>query len=134
MKRVTIFLMSILAALVALGPDRAGAADDGGMIAGAGTGVFPGGAVFAGVSLSGLEFGQGVLTAPDGTATGTFHAVLQGSSPVTVEGTVDTGAVAGTAAFGGTATVTLGGGSPPLSGLPFQVAVSPNGLQLTLNG
>lgn len=132
MKRVAIFLIGVL--LVALGAGASHAAEDGGMVAGAGAGVFPAGAVFAGVSLNGVSFGQGVLTAPDGTASGTFHAVLQGGSLVTVEGTVDTGAVAGTATFGGTATVNLGNGLLPLSGLPFQVSVSPDGLQLTLDG
>ena len=134
MKRIAIFLMSVLATLVVIGAGAAVADEGGGMVAGAGTGLFPAGAVFAGISLGGLDFGQGVLTAPDGTATGTFHAVLQGGSLVTVEGTVTTGAVAGTAIFGGTATVNLGDGTLPLTGLPFQVAVSPDGLQLTLDG
>jgi hypothetical protein len=134
MKRVTIFLMGILAALVVLGPGPAGAADDGGMIAGAGAGAFPGGAAFAGVALSDLHFGQAVLTAPDGTATGTFYAALQGlTQEVTVEGRVDAGAVMGVASFSGTATVSLGDGTPPLPAVPFHVALAPDGLQLTLD-
>ena len=133
MKRVAIFLMALMT-LAILSPGAARADADGGMVVGAGSGLFPAGALFAGVSLTGLTFGQGVSTAPDSTATGTFYAALQGASPVTVEGRVETGAVAGTATFAGTATVNLGGGTLPLTGLPFQVAVSPDGLQLTLDG
>ena len=137
MKRLSIVLMSLLALLVVVGPDIAGAADDGGMIAGAGVGVFPSGAMLAGVALSSMNFGQGVLTAPDGSATGTFHAVLLAASipslAVTVEGSVNAGSIAGIATFGGTATVDLGDGSPALQGVPFQVSLSPDGLQLALD-
>ena len=138
MKRIVTFVIGILAALVALLPVPA-RADDGGMIAGAGAGAFPGGAMFAGFPLSGLEFGQGVLTASDGSAVGSFQAVLRGTSPlggaqiVSVDGTVTTGGVAGVATFGGVATVTLGGGAPA-RGVPFQVAVTAEGVQLTLDG
>jgi hypothetical protein len=140
MKRVAIFLMGILAALVVLGPGPVAAGDDGGMVAGAGAGVFPGGALFAGLSLSGLEFGQGVLTAPDGAVSGAFYAVLQGTSAlgrsqlVSVDGNVNAGGVAGIATFSGTATVNLGDGAVPVPGVPFQVSVTPEGLQLTLDG
>ena len=139
MKRVAIFLMGSLAALVALSPGLACAGDDGGMVAGAGAGVFPAGALFAGISLSRLEFGLGVLTAPDGAASGAFHAVLHGTSPigqsqpVSVDGKVNAGGVAGIGSFSGTAMVNLGDGTVPLPGVPFQVSVSPDGLQLTLD-
>jgi len=135
MKYAAVFLMGLLA-LVLLAPGVATAADDGGMIVGTGSGVFPAGALFAGLSLSGLDFGQGVLTATDGTAVGTFHAILRAETlqTITVEGRVTAGSVAGLASFSGTATVNLGGGSAPLLGLPFQVALGQDGLQLTLDG
>jgi len=131
MKRVVIFVIAMLAALVATTP-IVRAADDG-MIAGAGAGAFPAGAVFAGIPLTGLEFGQAVLTAADGSAAGAFHAVLQGASLVSVDGAVATGGVAGVATFAGTATVTVGGGVP-VAGVPFQVALTTDGVQLTLDG
>jgi hypothetical protein len=139
MKRQAIFLAGFLAAAVGLGPGTAGASDDGGMVAGAGAGVFPPGTSFAGLSLSGLQFGEGVLTGPgDGLASGVFHAVLLGTSSlgqpqrVTVEGNVDAGSNAGTAGFSGIATVDMGDGSLRLAGVPFSVSVSPDGLQLSL--
>jgi hypothetical protein len=138
MKRQAIFLAVFLAAAVGLAPSIARAGDDGGMVAGAGVGVFAPGATFAGLSLSSLEFGQGVLTGTgDGSASGVFHAVLLGTSSlgqlqrVTVEGNVDAGSVAGTAIFSGIATVDMGDGSL-LPGVPFSVSVSPDTLQLTL--
>lgn len=135
MKRAAVCIVGLFA-IAMLGPGVATADDDGGMIAGAGSGVFPAGAVFAGLPLSGLDFGQGVLTAPDGSGTGTFHAVLRGQTlqVVTVEGRVNAGSVAGLAGFSGTATVDLGDGTMPLPGVLFQVALGPDGLQLTLDG
>jgi hypothetical protein len=139
MKRQAIFLAVLLAVAVGLGPGTARASDDGGMVAGAGAGVFPPGTSFAGLSLSNLQFGQGVFTGPgDGSASGVFHAVLLGSSAlgqpqrVTVEGNVDVGSIAGTTSFSGIATVDMGNGSLGLPGVPFSVSVSPDSLQLSL--
>lgn len=137
MKRAALFLLRILVVMIVLAAGAA-AADDGNMVAGAGTGLFPDGAMFAGLPLTALEFGQGVLTGADGTAVGTFHAVLRGDAAlgapqvVAVEGTVNAGAVAGIATFSGVAAVDLGGGAAP--GVPFEVALGPDGLQLTLDG
>jgi len=139
MKRQAIFLAVLLAAAVGLAPSIARAGDDGGMVAGAGAGVFATGATFAGLSLSSLQFGQGVLTGTgDGWASGVFHTVLLGTSSlgqlqrVTVEGNVDAGSIAGTATFSGLATVDMGDGSLGLPGVPFSVSVGPDRLQLTL--
>ena len=133
MTRLVFFLTTAFVALVlAIGLARA---EDGGMIAGAGTGDFPGGATLAGIALHGLDFGQGVLTSPDGSALGAFHAVLRGPAQVvSVDGTVTAGAVAGVATFSGTATVSLGDGGAPLTAVPFQVALGPDGLQLAIDG
>lgn len=133
MNRIVVFLASTVLALALTA--GVATAQDGGMIAGSGAGVFPGGAAFAGIPVTALEFGQGVLTASEGSAVGAFHAVLRGPAQlVTVDGIVTSGAVAGTASFGGTATVSLGDGSLPVSGVPFQVALGPDGLQLVLDG
>ena len=108
---------------------------------GAGEAIFPGGATFNGVSLSGLTLGQGVSIAQDGSATGQFHAVLLGTSllgapqDVTVEGEVRNGSVArdGSATLGGTATVDMGDGPLPLPGVPFTVTASAASLALILD-
>src|SRR5687768_18279368 len=93
--------------------------------------TLPDGAAFNGVPLKGLALGVGVSIATDGSATGQFHAVLQGTSllgsrqEIVVEGEVRTGSVAdGTATFGGTATVNMGDGTLPLPGVPFTATAS----------
>ena len=92
-----------------------------------------------GVTLSGLEFGQGVLT-DGGTTSGVFHAVLLGKSflgqvqRITIEGKVTGGLLDGTPSFSGSATVNLGLGELPLVDVPFVATVSSQSLQLTLAG
>src|SRR2546422_8738743 len=116
------------------------AAQDAG-VTGAAEAAFPDGATFNGIPLKGLTLGQGMFIAPDGSATGQFQAVLQGTSPlgtpqnVTVEGEVRNGSVAGdgSATFSGTATVDMGDGTLPLPGVPFAVTVSAGRLRVILN-
>src|SRR5207237_6720410 len=94
-----------------------------------------------GLPLKGLTLGQGLFIAQDGSATGQFQVVLQGTSPlgtlqnVTVEGEVRGGFVGadGSATFSGTATVDMGDGTLPLPGVPFAVTVSAGSLGLILN-
>lgn len=140
MKRRTIFLAGILLlAMVAQGPAVAGARNDDAMVAGAGAGVFPAGATFAGLTLSALQFGQGVLT-DGGSTSGVFHAVLIGTSvlgraqQITVEGKVEGGLLDGNPSFNGIAKVDMGFGDLPLVDAPFSVTVSSQSLQLTLAG
>jgi len=127
-----------LASLMAPAPV---AAQDAAGVTGAAEAAFPNGAAFNGVSLKGLTLGQGMYIAQDGSATGQFQAVLLGTSPlgtpqnVTVEGEVGGGSVAadGSATFSGTATVDMGDGTLPLSGVPFTVTASAGSLGLILN-
>jgi hypothetical protein len=102
--------------------------------------TLPDGAAFNGVPLKGLALGLGVSIASDGSATGQFHAVLQGTSllgstqEVVVEGEVRTGSVAdGTATFGGTATVNMGDGTLALTGVAFTATASTGSLKLILD-
>jgi hypothetical protein len=126
-----------LASVMALAP--AAVQDTG--VTGAAEAAFPSGATFNGVPLSGLTLGQGVIIALDGSATGQFQAVLQGTSllgtpqSVTVEGEVSNGSVGGdgSATFSGIATVDMGDGTPALSGVPFTVTASTGSLALILN-
>jgi hypothetical protein len=110
-------------------------------VTGAAEGTFPNGATFNGVALRGLELGQGLFIAPDGSANGQFNAVLRGTSflglaqDVIVEGKVTGGsaAVNGSVTFSGTATLNMGDGTLPTPEVPFAATVSANGLALILN-
>jgi len=117
------------------------AQDDAARVTGAGEAMFPAGATFNGIALSGLTLGQGVFIAQDGSAAGQFQAVLLGTSllgapqDVVVEGQVGSGSVAGdgSTTFSGTATVNMGDGTLPLPGVPFTVTASPGSLALILD-
>ena len=97
------------------------------VVTGAGAGLLAGSAVLYSVRLQSLEFGQGVILQEDGSAIGDFQSLLLGTSllgqpqTLTVEGTVSSGSVRadGSVIFGGTATVDLGLGTPPLRGSPL---------------
>ena len=82
----------------------------------------------------------GVFIEADGSASGTFHAVLQGTSlgspqELTVEGTVSDGSIGsdGRATFSGTASFDFGDGMPPLPGVPFSVIAGTDGVVLVIN-
>lgn len=107
---------------------------------GAGRATFAPGASFSGVALSGVAFGTGAFVEPDGSATGTFGALLTGRSllgqprEITVDGNVLQGALAnGAGSISGIATINLGDGTPSLPGVPFTVTTTADGLVLTLN-
>jgi hypothetical protein len=111
-------------------------------VSGAGEATLPEGVSFYGIALSGMQLGQGVLIAADGSAVGQFHAVLSGTSvlglpqEVTVQGEVNTGAANGDGivTFSGSATLSMGDGSVPVAGVPFSVTTSPEGVQLVVDG
>jgi hypothetical protein len=140
MTRLGILLMAMLGLASNVVPAPAAAQDIAGAT-GAAEAAFPSGATFNGVPLSSLTLGQGVIIALDGSATGQFQAVLQGTTPlgaaqnITVEGEVSNGSVGadGTATFSGTATVDMGDGTLPLPAVPFTVTVSSGSVGLILN-
>ena len=135
------FVLSVMLGLASVPTPAPVAAEDVAGVTGAGEAVFPGGATFNGVPLSGLTLGQGVSIAQDGSAMGQFHAVLLGTSllgarqDVIVEGAVRNGSVAGdgSATLGGIATVDMGDGILPLPGVPFTVTTSAASLALILD-
>lgn len=108
-------------------------------VTGAGVGIFPDGATFSGIPLSGLELGQGIFIASDGTAQGEFHVVLLGKSllglpqEIIVDGKVSNGSVTsdGRANVSGIATVDLGDRTS-LPGVAFNVTLSADSMVLTL--
>jgi hypothetical protein len=108
-------------------------------VTGAGAGTFPGSTTFSGVSVSGLQFGMGVFT-PGTTATGQFQVTLLGTTalgqPQNIEigGDAASGAinVDGSRTFSGTATVDMGDGTPPLTGVAYTVRATANTLLVTV--
>src|SRR5687767_7944397 len=139
MKRFTCVLPIILG-LVVITTAHAFTDGDERSVTGAGAGLFDAGAELGPVALQGIELGTGVFIAADGSASGTFHAVLQGSSlgsprELTVEGTVGYGSVGadGRATFSGFASLDLGDGTPPLPSVPFSVIAGADGVVLAID-
>ena len=105
------------------------------------SGQFVDGSMLGPVALAGVEIGTGVFIEADGTASGTFHAVLQGSSllgaaqEITVEGNVTGGSVDtdGRATFNGSASLDMGNGAPPLTNVAFSVTAGSNGVELLID-
>ncbi|HJR60787.1 MAG TPA: hypothetical protein VJ813_15360 [Vicinamibacterales bacterium] len=138
MKRMTCVGVILLGLAIATAP--AIADSDARSVTGAAKGLFGGEAALGGVTLEGVELGTGVFIEADGSAAGTFHAVLQGSSlgvpqEITVEGKVSEGSVAadGRASFSGTASLDFGNGAPPLPGVAFSVIAGADGLVLAID-
>ena len=141
MNRLGFVLTAMLALASVLFPAPVEAQDDAARVSGAGEASLPEGVAFYGVTLSGMQLGQGVLIGQEGSAVGQFHAVLSGTSvlglpqEIVVEGEVNAGSAGGdgTVTFGGTARLTMGDGSVPVA-VPFSVTASTGGVQLTLDG
>jgi hypothetical protein len=137
MKRV-LDVSAIIVVSLLLWPAAAGAQNTA-TVTGAGTGKFGNGPAVLGVRLQTVEFGQGVVIRPDGTATGDFEGRLLGLSvlgvpqTLTVEGKVISGAVLarGSVTFTGTASVALNG-TPLLSGVTVRITTTSQGLQVNL--
>ena len=139
MTRLGIVVAASLGLASTFAPARLIAQDVG--VTGAAEATLPPGAIFNGIPLKGLTLGQGIFIGQDGSAAGQFQAVLRGTtllgSPqnVVVEGEVRQGSAGvGTASFSGTATVSMGDGTPPLGGVPFTAMASTGSIGLTLNG
>ena len=139
MKRFTCVL-SILLGLAAITTASVKGQSDERSVTGAADGLFAAGAALGPVALQGIELGTGVFIEADGSASGTFHAVLQGTSlgsprEITVEGNVNQGSVAadGRATFSGTASLDLGTGGPPLTGVAFSVTAGADGIVLLID-
>jgi len=139
MKRFSCVL-SILLGLAAIMTASVNAQGDERSVTGAADGLFAAGAVLGPVALQGIGLGTGVFIEADGSASGTFHAVLQGTSlgsprEITVEGNVNQGSVAadGRATFSGTASLDLGIGAPPLTGVAFSVTAGADGVVLVID-
>jgi hypothetical protein len=139
MKRM-MCVLSIVVGLMPLAPAPVVAVgEDARSVTGAAAGLFGAGATLGAVAIESVELGTGVFIEADGSASGTFHAVLRGSSlgiaqQITLEGKVSEGSVSpeGRATFSGTASLDVGDGGPPLAGVAFSVTAAPDGLVLTI--
>ena len=136
-------LVATLVAVAIVLPWRPVAAQSSdGLTAGAGAGVYPSGTTFNGVPITGLRFGIGIALPANGTVSGQFQTVLLGLSAlgqpqeISVEGEATSGAVNadGSSTFSGTCTIDMGGGTPPLTGVPFTITSTTNSLLLILGG
>jgi hypothetical protein len=103
-------------------------------------GAFDAGAELGPVALHDIDVGTGVFLGADGSAKGTFHAVLHGSAlgssrDITVEGNVTEGSIGpdGRATFHGAASVDLGDGMPPLPNVFFRVIAGEDGIVLSID-
>src|SRR5688572_17476151 len=139
MKRLTC-IFAIVLGLATLTTASVVGYSDARSVTAAGTGLFETGATLGGVALQGVRLGTGVFIEADGSASGTFHAVLQGSAlgisrELTVEGKVDAGSVSadGRATFSGTASFDFGDGTPPLPAVTFRVTAAPDGVVLAID-
>jgi hypothetical protein len=110
-------------------------------VTGAATGVFSADAGLGLVAVESVDIGTGVFIASNGSATGTFHAALAGHSflgqeqQISVNGkvTAGTSVTPGNTTFSGTATVNLGDGTPSIPGVAFSVALTADGVVLTVD-
>ena len=139
MKRL-ITVCVVVFGMTAMAATRIQADSESHSVTAAGRGTFAAGAALGAVALHGLELGSGVLIDPDGSASGNFHAVLQGTTlgsarELTIEGTVSGGSIGadGRATFSGTASFDFGDGTPPLPAVPFQVTAGADGLVLVID-
>jgi hypothetical protein len=144
MKRTSAIALSMLVLLSLLVSSRDEAAAVGGdnLVTAAGAGVFPAGANYAGVQLSGGTFGIGVQTTSAGSATGDLEVQFNGTSligldqSITVVGKMTSGTDNGngTMTLSGTAIVNMGDGTPPASGVAIVANLGPSGITLSLGG
>jgi hypothetical protein len=99
-------------------------------LTGSGTATFASATAYAGVALSGLDFGAGIEIPGDTSATGNFHTTLQGASrSIEVDCRVSAGSIDAnsSATFSGTCSVDAGDGSAPSNGVAFTVIAAPDG-------
>jgi hypothetical protein len=103
-------------------------------LVGAGGGTFPADTTYNGVLVTGMGFGMGVDLPAGAPVVGNFEFTLLGVSGgdprlIVIEGkaTDGSGTVGGGVTVFGTATVDMGDGTPPATGLAFMMAVDTAG-------
>jgi hypothetical protein len=106
----------------------------------AAAGIFPTTPTFNGVDLAGGIYSIGVRTGTDSTY-GDIHAEFTGISAlglyqiISVDGWITSGSIAGgTMTFGGTSTLDMGDGPPPVGGLSLSGTLTATGITMTVGG
>ena len=135
---VMLLVTGLVAHLVFAKPGMA--ASESGTVTGAARTTFTSAASLNSIALNGFDVGMGVFIEPNGSASGTFNAVLLGRSllglplQITIDGIVFEGAITPDSRvfINGIATVSPGTGLPLLKGVPFRVTKAANSLQLTI--
>jgi hypothetical protein len=138
MKRLTYVRAIVLGLAITTAP--VGAVSDDHSVTAAATGLFAAGAELGPVTLQGVQIATGVFIEADGSASGTFHATLQGSAlggnpqEITLEGNVTGGSFDGDgrATFSGNASLDLGDGTPPLADVAFNVTAGSDDVLLVI--
>ena len=139
---IVVVAMLLLAIAFASSRDEAAAVGGDNVVTAAGAGVFPAGANYAGVQLSGGTFGVGVQTTSAGDATGDLELQFNGTSligldqSITVVGKMTSGTDNGngTMTLSGTAIVNMGDGTPPAGGVAIVANLGPSGITVSLGG
>jgi hypothetical protein len=120
-------VFSVLLFVCALATSIAFASTTAVVVTGAGLGVFNASTSYDGVVVSSIDFGLGVEIPGDTSASGAFHATLQGSGqPIEIDGRVTSGSMLadGRASFAGNGTLDRGNGAQPTT-IAFSVIVAP---------
>jgi len=139
-KLISLILIVLGSGALLVTPNLSLAASESGTLTGAARTTFSAPASLNGISLTGADIGTGVFVEADGSASGTFNAVLNGGSllgnaqKVVVEGRVLEGAIApdGRVQISGLATVAFGDGVASLQGIPFTVSATTNSVLLSV--
>ena len=142
MKKITCMMCLLLGIVAVLWePARTTATTESVTVTGAATATFAQGAALGSVALNSLEVGTGAFIEPDGTADGVYSVVLTGTTllgqprQIRIDGKVLSGEVApdGRVYFNGIATMSLGDGTPAISGVPFNVSTTGNSMSLAID-
>ena len=131
-------VLAIALAAIASSPASVAAQADGGRsVAGAASGVFASDAALGAIPVRGLELGTGVLIEADGSAAGTFYAVLHAvaGQSLVVEAKIAQGSIAedGSVTFTGSGTLDLGDGTAPAAIGWLNVSVAESGPVLSID-
>jgi hypothetical protein len=135
----TFVVLSIAVAFPRQGNQAAAIVGDS-IVTGAGAGVFPTGASFNGIELSGGTFGLGAQISSSGSANGAIEAQYTGTSLIglsqwiTITGwiTSATSNPDGSVTLNGTSTLDMGDGTPPTGGLALVANAGPAGVTITI--
>jgi hypothetical protein len=133
-------IFAIAFATLVLAPGPVVGQSSGRSVAGAASGSLPADAMLGGIPVGGVDLGTGVIIEADGSASGWFHAVLNGSvlgvpKRITVEVKITQGGVAadGSVSFSGSGTLDLGDGTPAVPVGLLNVTAGDAGLVLSID-